>query len=385
MMDDLREYIEGLQDTLRRLPMDRIESVISLLEQAGARGRRIFIMGNGGSASTASHFVCDLAKNTRHPGKPLFRVIGLADNMAIFSAYANDEGYENVFAQQLANLIEADDVAIAISASGNSPNVVRAMELARTQGATTIGFTGFDGGKLGTIVDVQVHVPSRRIEHVEDIHLMLEHMITARLRMAPPAELRIVPARAAEKAIESQHDRAPGVLKEFHGSSAATVMREEMTDAGRSPGPELLGRLLVFAMASLGAASGSTIVVGENGEVVDAALAYGGQVQLAAAEGLAETLERGLAGWVMQNRSPVVVPNTLQDTRWLRRDWEGSDVSARSAICVPLFDDNRVIGVLTLVHPSPNRFSEEDAAILATLVSSISVLAGRVQRVSGWR
>jgi len=142
--------------------------------------------------------------------------------------------------------------------------------------------------------------------------------------------------------------------------------------------------MLVFTMESLGADSGSTIVVGEDGEVVDAALAYGGHVQVAAAEGLAETLKRGLAGWVMQNRSPVVVPNTLQDTRWLRRDWDGTDLRGRSAICVPMLDKGRVMGVLTLVHPEPNRFTEEDSAILMALVSGLSVLAGRVQRVSGW-
>ena len=383
-MEDLMEYVGGLQETLRLLPMDKIERVISLLEQAGARGRRIFIMGNGGSASTASHFVCDLAKNTRQPGRPLYRVIGLADNMAILSAYANDEGYENVFAQQLANLIEADDVAIAISASGNSPNVVRAMELAREHGATTIGFTGFDGGTLGKIVDVQVHVPSNRIEHVEDIHLMLEHMVTARLRNAPPAELRMLPASPVEAPVESRQEHVPVGLPDFRGISAAAVVREESVISERPPGSALLGRMLVFTMESLGADSGSTIVVGEDGEVVDAALAYGGHVQVAAAEGLAETLKRGLAGWVMQNRSPVVVPNTLQDTRWLRRDWDGTDLRGRSAICVPMLDKGRVMGVLTLVHPEPNRFTEEDSAILMALVSGLSVLAGRVQRVSGW-
>lgn len=139
-------------------------------------------MGNGGSASTASHFVCDLAKNTRHPGLPHFRVIGLTDNMAIFSAYANDEGYENVFTTQLANLVEAGDIVIAISASGNSANVLKAVEEARNHAAVTIGFTGFDGGRLGSLVDVQVHVNSHIIEHVEDIHLALEHMIVKTLK-----------------------------------------------------------------------------------------------------------------------------------------------------------------------------------------------------------
>ncbi len=384
-MEDLLQYVEELQETLRQLPMDRIENVISILQQAGARGRRIFVMGNGGSATTASHFVCDLAKSTRQPGKPLYRVIGLSDNMAIFSAYANDEGYGSVFAQQLANLVEAEDVAIAISTSGNSPNVIHAIELAHRQGATTIGFTGSDGGRLGKIVDIEVHIPSSRIEHVEDIHLMLEHMITARLRNIPPAALQLSAARPASEKAETVGSLSPQTLAEFKGTSAASVVRDEERDGARPQVGELLGRMLVFTMESLGADSGSTIVVGGDGEVVDAALAYGGRVQPAAVVGLTETLERGLAGWVVKNRSPVVVNNTLQDTRWLRRDWEATDVRGRSAVCVPLLDQDRVLGVLTLVHPEPNRFTEEDAVILTTLVSGLSVLAAKVQSVPGWR
>jgi D-sedoheptulose 7-phosphate isomerase len=108
--------------------------------------------------------------------------------MAIFSAYANDEGYENVFAAQLANLVEADDVVIAISASGNSANVVKAIQEAKSHNAITVGFTGFTGGKLAGLVDLQVHVESHVIEHVEDIHLMLEHMIVKAIKDIAVAE-----------------------------------------------------------------------------------------------------------------------------------------------------------------------------------------------------
>lgn len=181
-MDQIKSYINLLTETVHQLPVDRVAEVVEILRTARLQGRQVFIMGNGGSASTATHFVCDLAKNTRHPRRPHFRVIGLTDNMAIFSAYANDEGYENVFAAQLANLIEADDVVIAISASGNSANVLKAVEVARKHNAFTIGFTGFDGGRLGSMVDLQVHVNSHIIEHVEDVHLMLEHMIVKTLK-----------------------------------------------------------------------------------------------------------------------------------------------------------------------------------------------------------
>ena len=187
-MEHITSYISVLQDTVGKLPVESITRVVETLQNAWLEGRKVFIMGNGGSASTANHFVCDLAKNTRHDSLPHFRVIGLTDNMAIFSAYANDEGYENVFAAQLANLVEAEDVVIAISASGNSANVVKAIEEAKSYNAVTIGFTGFTGGKLASLVDIQVHVDSHVIEHVEDIHLMLEHMIVKAIKDIAVAE-----------------------------------------------------------------------------------------------------------------------------------------------------------------------------------------------------
>lgn len=190
-MDHIHAYITGLRGTLDQIPRQPITAVIDALEDARAQENQVFIMGNGGSASTASHFVCDLGKNTRCKGLPSFRAIGLTDNMAIFSAYANDEGYENVLSQQLAGLIQAKDVVIAISASGNSANVINAIEEARRHDATTIGFTGFDGGRLGQMVNIHLHVPSNIIEHVEDIHLMLEHMIVRTIRARVAQRMKI--------------------------------------------------------------------------------------------------------------------------------------------------------------------------------------------------
>src|SRR5512139_1991137 len=181
-MDSVANYITLLQQTIDQLPKEKIARVIDLLHSARFSGRQVFIMGNGGSASTASHFVCDLSKNTRREGWPRYKVIGLSDNMAVFSAYANDDGYENVFCEQLANLLLPDDIVIAISASGNSRNVVNAIQYAKEQNAFTIGFTGFDGGILGSMVDINLHINSNIIEHVEDLHLVLEHMIIKSLK-----------------------------------------------------------------------------------------------------------------------------------------------------------------------------------------------------------
>lgn len=178
----VEQYFSEMKAIFDRIDRGPIHQAIAVLHQARMDGRQIFIMGNGGSASTAGHMVCDLANNTRQPDWPSYRVIGLSDNMAIFSAISNDFGYENVFALQLANLINTDDIVVAISTSGNSPNVLRAVELANERGAKVIGLTGFDAGRLGKMVDIHLHVPSDSVEQVEDIHLMLEHLITRELR-----------------------------------------------------------------------------------------------------------------------------------------------------------------------------------------------------------
>ena len=187
-MEQVTNYLTLLQQSMEQLPKETIVRVIELLHSARMSGRQVFIMGNGGSASTATHFVCDLSKNTRHNAWPHFKAIGLSDNMAVFSAYANDEGYENVFSRQLASLVMPEDILIAISASGNSKNVLNGILFAKEQNAMTIGFTGFDGGQLASLVDTNINVNSNIIEHVEDIHLILEHIIVKSLREKVPSE-----------------------------------------------------------------------------------------------------------------------------------------------------------------------------------------------------
>ena len=184
-MGDIKSYVIELKATLDRLPWDKIEEAISVLHYARMTDKQVFILGNGGSAATASHFACDLGKTTILSDRPRFRAIALTDNMPIFSAYANDYGYEHVFSEQLANLINPGDIVIGISGSGNSANVLNAIRLARSTQAVTIAFTGFDGGKLKDLVDICILVPSYCMEQVEDIHLMLEHLICNCLRKEP--------------------------------------------------------------------------------------------------------------------------------------------------------------------------------------------------------
>ncbi|OGG14330.1 hypothetical protein A2773_03465 [Candidatus Gottesmanbacteria bacterium RIFCSPHIGHO2_01_FULL_39_10] len=177
------DYIKELKRCLDRLDRKKISEVIELLIVAYKKGKKIFILGNGGSASNASHIACDLGKGTllRHydDNEKRFRVISLTDNVAYLTALANDISYEDIFVQQLRNLVDKGDLVMVLSGSGNSSNVIKAVKYAKKKGALTIGFLGFeDGGKLGKMVDTAVIVDSRSYGPCEDIQLVLDHIIT---------------------------------------------------------------------------------------------------------------------------------------------------------------------------------------------------------------
>ena len=179
-----QEYAAEINRSLELIPWGTVHEVACLLHYARVNMQQVFVMGNGGSAATASHMACDLSKNTVIADQPRYRVMALTDNMSLFSAYSNDCGYENVFAEQLANFVREDDIVIAISASGNSPNVLNAVELAKQHRAITIGWSGYHGGRLSQIVDLPVVVPNHCIEQIEDLHMILAHMITVSVREA---------------------------------------------------------------------------------------------------------------------------------------------------------------------------------------------------------
>ncbi|HLA98005.1 MAG TPA: SIS domain-containing protein [Anaerolineales bacterium] len=383
-MDHISRYVNSLKHTLDQLPMTEIDKVIAILHEARLSGRQIFIMGNGGSASTASHFVCDLAKNTRRQGWPNFKVIGLADNMSIFSAYANDEGYASVFANQLDSLAHTGDVVIGISTSGNSPNVINAIELANQRGATTIGFTGFNGGRLGSMVDIEIRVASQSIEQVEDIHLILEHLITKALReevqeAVTASELGLL-LGVSEQAVESsgatepeksrqisaQVIRSPENLELFSMISRELALELNLRD--------MLRQVLQITLSNLKAISGSIVVLDENYRVVEGVLAYNGNVQVIPPQQFADIVERGLAGWVVANRESALIADTRNDPRWLPRAWEQQNGGSRSVISVPLFSSDRVVGVFTLVNPADSRFTDNDLSLLTAVAVVMSMV-----------
>lgn len=178
---EIRTYFSEVQSLLDKTPFAQVDAVVDALMKANLAGQTIFICGNGGSAATATHFGCDLSKRPLVEGQPRFRVIALTDNNSLITAVANDINYEAVFSEQIKSLGRKGDVLIGISGSGNSKNVLNAVSAARDLGITTVGFSGYDGGKLAPMVDISVHIPSFNMAMVEDVHLMLEHAICEKL------------------------------------------------------------------------------------------------------------------------------------------------------------------------------------------------------------
>jgi D-sedoheptulose 7-phosphate isomerase len=175
-------YLQDLANVLSSFPREGIEDLLREIIRARDNAAHVFIFGNGGSAATAAHMACDLSKNATHEGARRIRAVALSDAMPTITAYANDNGYESVFAEQLLTQAEAGDLAIAISGSGKSPNILRALETARRMGLRTVGLTGGSGGLMRELVDVCIVTPSARMDQIEDSHLVIDHVVTAVLK-----------------------------------------------------------------------------------------------------------------------------------------------------------------------------------------------------------
>jgi phosphoheptose isomerase len=177
-----RRYTQELHAILDRLDYAAIERIVDRLLRAYQDGRRVYAIGNGGSAATAAHIVCDFGKNTGGPTWPGLRVSCLTDNVPTATALSNDHGYDSVFVRQLTTLLDPGDLVIALSASGKSPNIVSAMRAARERGAAVVGLLGFDGGPARDLCDEAIVVSSFNYGQVEDAHLVIGHIISQYLR-----------------------------------------------------------------------------------------------------------------------------------------------------------------------------------------------------------
>ena len=173
------EYLTIMADLVQKIDAVAADAAVEAIMATMKTNHTIFVAGNGGSAATANHFAADFGKNVVKGDENRPRIMSLCSNMGILSAYANDEGYESVFARQMTNWVGEGDLLVAISASGNSPNVVKAAELMHQKGGKVIAMTGFSGGKLKDLADISLHIEENRYETVEDIHSLFCHLIVS--------------------------------------------------------------------------------------------------------------------------------------------------------------------------------------------------------------
>jgi len=185
-MEFIKKYLPKIKEGLDEIDLDELQKIIDVLFEAYTKERKIFVCGNGGSASSANHFVCDLGKGTIknyfNLDEKRFKVISLCDNLPLITAYGNDLGYENIFSQQIINLAKKGDIVMFISASGNSPNILKAINVAKEKNLLTIGLYGFGGGKAANLTERKIILKNDHYNQVEDIHMIILHLIAYSLK-----------------------------------------------------------------------------------------------------------------------------------------------------------------------------------------------------------
>jgi len=208
--DQIDSYFTRLKQALDNVDRSEVDALINVLLDAYERDATIFVCGNGGSASTASHMACDLNKGVSYGHEKRLKVHALTDNVATILAYANDVSYDDIFVEQLRNFLRDGDVVLGISGSGNSRNVLRAIELANERGNTTVGITGYDGGKLKRQASLSVNVAVHDMQVCEDVHLVLNHLIMQALCGAVATDSRYVPTPSEPSLAAVTSAAAPG-------------------------------------------------------------------------------------------------------------------------------------------------------------------------------
>ena len=179
---DVNAYFTKVVHAIEKMPLTTVDQIVGALLQAYESSRMVYLFGNGGSAALASHFACDLGKGATNGSPKRFQVMAFTDNVPLMTAWANDARYEDIFAEQLINFVRPNDIAFAISGSGKSPNVLRALKAAREAGAFTIGLTGFHGGDMKDLCDLCLIIPSDNMQVIEDLHLSVTHAVFTALR-----------------------------------------------------------------------------------------------------------------------------------------------------------------------------------------------------------
>ena len=357
------KYLSSVEGILKEIRSDKLEQIIDVIFDAYRNDQQIFLVGNGGGAATAMHFTCDLNKTAIVPGRRRMRAMSLSDNTSLVTAWANDTQYTNIFGEQLVNFARPGDIVIGFTASGMSVNILNAMALANDAGCTTIAFVGFDGGTVGAIANHVLHIPSNSYQHIEDVHLLLCHVITNALQDR---------ARRDESLIlESTNDAFEERTRKI--SYAIKQLRAETTRSNRLRMiPEQLTRTIGFDAAILFKVEDGFL------QMVSGHNTRDGASPIKLSEDFYETE-------AVREGKPLVVETTADDSRV--PTGHPAYATLKSYALAPIMESDRAIALLAGGYTSEHRaISPRDAQLLRVYAYSVrEALAYTVDEPdSGW-
>ena len=343
----LRKTITSLQNMVEQVPIDLIEQTVTILHQARLEKRRVFILTNEGSTVVGDWFISELHCIKGRPEWPEFRVVGRTRQK---SSSTGSSIHTPLWREKA---IEAGEVVITIFAGTLDKELVRVMEAAKARQAKTIALVRFEANQLFGLADIILDLADDPAGEFAEAQLLLVRIIAEALRDVGRPRL-----------IEGKNPARPGrVLSDLAGAAPETLKWNAEVKNGSSGHQALYRQVLRSCMQAAGVTSGSMLLVNEQDEVSETVVAYNGRIESYSTENLSEAYKGSLAGWVLEHRQPAIVTNTQADERWLWRAWDEIH-GARSALSVPMLASGRIVGVLTLVHPEPQQFTQSDLASL---------------------
>ena len=374
----IRSYLVNLPFDVDPLPLDELERLITLLHSARLRGARQVVIGDRESECAIRLLASDLSQLAVRKEKNVYVVQNKAQSWLTTGNWKDRGVFRTVDPARLDKTFRLGDVLVVVARDSGTPEIRDAVRFASRAGARTIGITGSSGGDLMPQVDINLHLSSDSGEQFENFFLFLENLIVKSLRsIEQEAErdqasetLEVVASPAAQDATQPSLAETLALDGIVSNAKVNTTLEKliALKDSlsTEPPADQCLRLVLRTSLEVFEAKSGSLLLLDRDGKASRAAIAYEGEVHLYPPEHVMDTLQRGLASWVIAQRQPALVTDTRQDSRWLRRNWE-EQAGSRSAISVPILEAGQVIGVLTLAYPQAGRFNQSDLLLLAAI------------------
>jgi cellulose synthase (UDP-forming) len=356
--NQIQQTITGLQNMIENVPVDLIEQTVAILHRARLEKRRIFILSNQRNGMVAEWFISELNRIGKVPGWPEFQVVGRSRRQANLLS-----GLSRQPEPWRAKPVQAGEVVIAIFDDSLDREIIRVLEAARARQAKTIAMARFEANQLFGLADIILDLPNDPLGEFTEAQILLVRIMIEALRD-------IGRLRSFGDAVPAE---PLGVLTEQSGAAPEAELAGPFFFNGSSIHQMHYRKILRACMEAASAASGSILLVNEGEQACEVVVAYKGRIESYVIDHLTEAHRSSLAGWVLEHRQPALVTDTYADERWIWRAWDEIH-GARSAISVPMMLSSRMVGVLTLVHPNPQQFSQSDLVSLVETVEKALAL-----------